>query len=282
MKFNKIVEEIDFFKVVSNIKSLHIQGATAICKEGAKAFANYVFNGTNIKKDAEYAKKKLLLARPTEPMLKNIINKIILNSKTKEDYIKVAEELIKLKDESAKIIAKKGADLIKDGMNIFTHCHSSSVINVLTEAKKQGKKFNVVCFETRPLFQGRVTASELVKAGIRTTLTIDSAMTESFEIFPPDMIFVGCDAITKTFVVNKIGTDTLAHIAKVNNVPFYVCGETSKYTDNVIIEQRPSDEVWETRPKKLNIYNPAFDTIANRLITGFITEKGILRRVKGV
>lgn len=265
--------------VFTKIKKLHIQGATAIAKKGVMAFANYVANGKDMKKDAEYAKNILLQARPTEPMLFNAMDYVIKNSKTAKEYPKFAKKFIKIKEETENEIAKHGASLIKNGMNIFTHCHSSSVRRVFAEAKKQGKKFNVVCFETRPLFQGRTTANELIDLGIRTTLTIDSAMSEAFEVFPPDLVFVGCDALTKTFAVNKIGTDNLANAAKRHNVPFYVCGETFKYTDNLRIEERNPNEVWKDRPKKLNIWNPAFDTISNKLITGFITEKGILRRV---
>ncbi len=267
-------------KIFSQIKRLHIQGATAIAKKGVMAFAEYVAQGNNLEKDIEYAKSKLMSARPTEPMLFNAMEYVIKNSKTREDFIKYAKEFVRIKEESEKKIAEYGASLIKNGTNVFTHCHSSSVIRIFKKAKEQGKDFNVICFETRPLYQGRVTARELVKLGIRTTLTIDSAMTEAFEVYPPSAVFVGCDAITKTFIVNKIGTDTLAHAAKGHNVPFYVCTETFKYTDSLKIEERDPDEVWKSRPKGLNIWNPAFDTVSNRFITNFITEKGIVRRVR--
>ncbi|MBN1923259.1 MAG: hypothetical protein JW791_00690 [Nanoarchaeota archaeon] len=270
---------MSFEKVVEGIKKLKIQGATAVAKKGVLAFADYVSKGRNMKKDSAFAKKKLMNARPTEPMLVNAMNYVIKHSKKPDDYLKYAEDFIKKKEESEEIIAEEGAKLIKNGMNVYTHCHSSSVIRVLKKAKEQGKKFSVVCFETRPLYQGRITAKQLVDLGIRTTLTVDSAMTEAFEVFPPDLILVGCDAITKTFFVNKIGTDTLAHIAAKYKVPFYVCGETFKYTNSLIIEQRSDDEVWPNRPKKLNIWNPAFDTIASKHVTRFITEKGLLKRV---
>ncbi len=270
----------DFTRVVDKIKSLKIQGASAIAKQGVLAFAEYVSKGKSLKKDAGYAKKQLMNARPTEPMLVNAMDYVIKKSKSKNDYLKYAKEFITKKEESEKIIAIEGAKLIKNGMNVFTHCHSSSVLRVLKKAKEQGKDFSVVCFETRPLYQGRITAKELVKSRIRTTLTVDSAMTEAFEVYPPDLVIVGCDAITKTFFVNKIGTDTLAHIAAKHKVPFYVCGETFKYTNTIVIEQRSDDEVWPARPKKLNIWNPAFDTINKRHVKGFITEKGVLRSVK--
>jgi len=105
-------------------------------------------------------------------------------------------------------------------------------------------------------------------------------MIEAFEVYPPDLVLVGCDAITKTFFVNKIGTDTLANMSKKNKIPMYAAGETFKYTENVVIETRPPEEVWPEAPKKLEIWNPAFDTISNKLISGYITEQGILRVVK--
>jgi eIF-2B alpha/beta/delta-like uncharacterized protein len=270
---------MDFYEVVDGIKKIHIQGASAIAKKGIMAFAKYVQSGKYYKKDIEYAKSELFKARPTEPMLINGINYIIKNAKKKEDFGKLAEKLIKEKEDSEEIISDLGAALIKDGMNIFTHCHSSSVIRILKKAKEQGKKFSVVCFETRPLYQGRITAKELMELGIITTLTIDSAMTEAFEQFPPNIAFVGCDALTKNYFVNKIGTDTLANISKKHKVPFYVCSETFKFTDNLRIECRNPKEIWDSPPKGLNIWNPAFDTTSNKLVAGFITEKGIKKEV---
>jgi ribose 1,5-bisphosphate isomerase len=269
-----------FKEDLEKIKNLKIQGATAIAKKGIMFFAKYVAEGKNMKKDADYAKKRLMNTRSTEPMLFNAMDYVIKNAKTPNEYLKYAKKFIKIKEEGEKIIAETGAKLVKNGMNIFTHCHSSSVFRVLKKAKEQGKKFNIVCFETRPLFQGRLTAKQLTNIGIRTTLTVDSAMTESFEVFPSNLVLVGCDAITKTFFVNKIGTDTLAHIAGKHKVPFYVCGETYKYTDHLRIEERPSSEVWPNHPKGLNIWNPAFDTINIKHVKGFITEKGILKTVE--
>ncbi|MFA5333434.1 MAG: S-methyl-5-thioribose-1-phosphate isomerase [Candidatus Nanoarchaeia archaeon] len=270
---------MEFKEIVDGIKKIHIQGASAIAKQGIMAFAEYVENGKDYKKDVEFAKSELFKARPTEPMLINGINYIIKNAKKKEEFVKLAKKLIKEKEDSEKIISDLGANIIKDGMNIFTHCHSSSVVRILKKAKEQGKNFNVVCFEARPLFQGRVTAKELTDLGIRTTLTIDSGMTEAFEIFPPSIVFVGCDALTKNYFVNKIGTDTLANIAKKHKVPFYVCTETFKFTDNLRIEYRDPSEIWDTPPKELNIWNPAFDTTSNKLVQGFITEKGIKKEI---
>lgn len=271
---------MDFKNTVEDIKKLHIQGASAIAKKGLMAFANYVESGKDYKKDIEYAKSELFLARSTEPMLFNGINYIIKNAKKKEDFVKLAEKLIKEKEESEKIISDLGAYLIKDGMVIFTHCHSSSVIRIFKKAKEQGKKFSVVCFETRPLFQGRVTAQEVNELGIKVTTTIDSAMTEAYEKFKPNLVFVGCDALTKGYFVNKIGTDTLANIAKKHKVPFYVCSETFKFTNDLKIEERNPKEIWDNCPKGINIWNPAFDTTSNKLVSGFLTEKGIKKEVK--
>ena len=131
---------MDFEKVILNIKNLNIQGATAIAKKGITAFADYVKNGKNLKKDAEYAKKKLMSARPTEPMLFNAIIYVMKKSKTREDYEKYANEFIRIKEESEEIIASEGAKLIRTGMNVFTHCHSSSVERILKKAKMQKLK----------------------------------------------------------------------------------------------------------------------------------------------
>jgi len=273
---------MSFNTIVLRIKRLEIQGASSIAREGIKAFSSHIqrcSSKKDIKKCMEAARKKLIEARSTEPMLFNAINYIIRNSSTKADVKHYAEAFLKMKEESEEKIAEYGAELIKKGMTVFTHCHSSHVYRIMEKAVKSGKRFSVVCFETRPRFQGRITASKLVALGIPTTLTIDSAMTESFEKFKPNLVLVGCDAITKSFFINKIGTDTLANMCKKHGVDIYVAGETFKFMQDVKIEERSPDEVWDKRPKKLKIWNPAFDTTSVDLIKGFITEQGIKKVV---
>jgi ribose 1,5-bisphosphate isomerase len=166
-------------------------------------------------------------------------------------------------------------------MVIFTHCHSSTVTRLLAKAKADGKNFKVICTETRPAFQGRITAKELVQLGIETTFIVDSAA----RTFMPkaDLVIVGADALTSEGnVINKIGTSTLAVLAHEARKPFYVVSELLKFDSITMyggyegIEQRNLAEVWKEAPEGLKVRNPAFDVTPNRYIHGLICEEGII------
>lgn len=150
-----------FDRICQDIKEVKIQGAAAVAKAAVSALL--------IRHDRESV-RKLISLRPTEPCLRNAI-KFVLSKKDIEQGAREALEILNSDDKIAKI----GSGLIENGMTIFTHCHSSTVMSILREAKRQGKKFSVNCTETRPLFQGRRTAAELAKAKIPVTLFVDSA-----------------------------------------------------------------------------------------------------------
>jgi ribose 1,5-bisphosphate isomerase len=192
-----------------------------------------------------------------------------------------ADEFLKELDNSREKTAEIGAKRIQDGMTVFTHCHSSTVTRLLAKAKHDGKNFKVICTETRPAFQGRITAKEMVELGIETTFIVDSAA----RTFMPkaDLVIVGADAITSEGnVVNKIGTGALAVLAFEARKPFYVVSELLKFDPVTLygsyegIEQRSPSEVWKEAPEKLIVKNPAFDVTPNRYIHGLICEEGII------
>ncbi|MGZ4851278.1 MAG: translation initiation factor eIF-2B, partial [Candidatus Bathyarchaeia archaeon] len=144
-----------------------------------------------------------------------------------------------------------------------------------------GKNFKVICTETRPAYQGRITANELVGLGIETTFIVDSAA-RSF-MGNVDVVIVGADAITSEGnVVNKIGSSSIAVLANEARVPFYVVSELLKFDPETLkgecerIEQRNPAEVWSEAPSKLIVRNPAFDVTPNRYIHGLICEEGII------
>jgi ribose 1,5-bisphosphate isomerase len=166
-------------------------------------------------------------------------------------------------------------------MLVITHCHSSTVTGVIKEAHKRGKNIRVVACETRPRYQGRITAAELVKAGIDTTISVDMGVTKFLK--KADIVLVGADAINSTGdLINKVGTSGLAHLARAHDVSFFSCAETCKYDPLSLfgvkekIEERDAKEVWEKPPKKLRVSNPAFDVTAARYINGYITEEGVV------
>ena len=286
-------------QTVKDIKSLKIQGARNVAKAGVRAIMYAVEDSkattvNGIKADVVKAVLKVSGARPTEPMLRNYLDETIAfvtseiattktNSlkKFKESVIKSENEYLKRMKEDIGKLKDYGATLLGDGMTVVTHCHSSTVTGVIMEAHKRGKKLTVVACETRPRYQGRITAAELARAGIDVTITVDMGVAKYLK--KADIVLVGADAINSTGdLINKVGTRALAHLAKDYDVSFFSCAETYKYDPLTLygvrekIEERNPKEVWENAPKRVKVSNPAFDVTAARYISGYITELGVV------
>ncbi|MDP7141063.1 MAG: ribose 1,5-bisphosphate isomerase, partial [Candidatus Woesearchaeota archaeon] len=166
-------------------------------------------------------------------------------------------------------------------MVIFTHCHSSTVINILKKAKQMKKSFEVHNTETRPLFQGRTTAKELSKLNIPVTHYVDSAMRLALK--KADIVLLGADAITPEKAINKIGSEVIAELANKYDIPVYVCCNSWKFDYHTIfgfeeeIETRKEKEIWKNPPKNTKICNYAFEKINLNLVTAIISEIGDYR-----
>jgi len=277
------------------IRRLQIQGARNVAIAATKAVENLASQSQartkkEFIKELSRAKETLFASRETEPLMRNAI-RLILNrvSKTKESKVKnlaktvsaVSQQFLVKLEESKERIAEIGAKRIRNDSVILTHCHSSTVTYLLRKAKQNGVNFQVICTESRPVFQGRVTAREMLDAGIKTTLIVDSAA--RFFMNRVDLAIVGADAITSEGnVINKIGTSTVALVAHEARTPFYVVSELLKfdpatmYGDYEKIEERSAVEVWKDAPKGLVIRNPAFDVTRRDFIHGIICEEGII------
>lgn len=248
--------------VLKNIHDVKIQGANNIAKAGISLF---------LKNPTKEFAKKIISIRPTEPLLQNSLE-IIQKSSRKNQ---TAKNLLDYIEKSKAKIAKSGASLIKNDMNIFSHCHSSSVIEILKYAKQKEKKdFVVYTLEVEPLLQGRQTAEELAAAGIKVIIFPDLAAEEALRHC--DIFFFGADAFTKKGVANKLGTEVLSKLAKELNIPRYSCGVSLKYTKKVKIEYRSGKEVWDERNKNIEVINPAFDFTHKKYLSGVISEFGVL------
>ncbi len=212
------------------------------------------------------------------------------------------DECLRIKAEDIDVcrrIGEYGVTLIKDGDGILTHCNAGQLCACkygtatapMYLAHEKGWNIKVYCDETRPLLQGaRLTAFELHSAGIDTTLLCDNMSASLMKSGAVNAIFVGCDRVAANGdAANKIGTSMVALSAKRYGVPFYVCAPTSTIDINtntgadINIEQRKPEEVTEMwykermAPEGVKVYNPAFDVTDNELITGIVTEYGILR-----
>jgi len=251
-----------FNKILEDIKSIKTQGAENVAKAGIKAFLLF---------PTKQSAKKILKTRPTEPLMQNAIKLLLKSNNPNRTAKKFLSDLKK----SHEATTKKGATLIKNNMNIYTHCHSSTVIDILKHAKRKRKKnFVVYTSEVEPLLQGHLTAKDLAKAKIKVIISPDLAAEQSLK--KCDLFLFGADAITKKEVVNKIGTSTLVRLAKLHNVPRYTCTVANKFTNKIKIEKRPSHEVWDTKNKKIQVINPAFDKTKLKDLSGIISEHGIL------
>jgi ribose 1,5-bisphosphate isomerase len=277
------------------IKKLQIQGARNVAIAAVKVIQTLVKQTeTNDKnqffRELEEAQKTLSASRETEPLMRNALRCIISKAQDKKTeeldalkqrVISAAEKFLNDLEESQERTAQIGSKRISNGSVVFTHCHSSTVTRLLAKAKSEGKNFRVICTETRPAFQGRITARELVDLGIETTFIVDSAARTFMK--EVDIVIVGADAITSEGnVVNKIGTAGIAILAHEARKPFYIVSELLKFDSDTLvgeyekIEQRNPVEVWSEAPKKLDVRNPAFDVTPNRYIHGLICEEGII------
>lgn len=294
------------------IKKLEVRGAPLIGITAAYGLAMIAQKSNAQSVDSflsEINEKNRYLksARPTAVNLENCLNRMM----AKCDAIKTIEEgkqcLLKtamaLHQEDiaiSKAIGTYGNTILKNGAKVMTYCNAGllatsntygTALAPIYTATEEGKQVEVFACETRPVLQGaRLTTFELTYNNIPTTLITDNMMGWLLSNRKIDAVFVGCDrvAVNGDFA-NKIGTYTLAVMAQRHNVPFYVCTPSTtidfnaQSKDDIIIEMRNPDEVrhlWYAQPmvtEKADILNPSFDCAPAELVTGFITEKGILK-----
>ena len=281
-------------EVSDKIRNMEIKGATTIALKAMETL-KFVAEKAPSETLSELVRASIDIlrkSRPTEPAMFNGLTYVYNQfesfrtdkpEKDRKILINVAESYINMLKSAFKRIVDIGSRLIPDGSTIITHCHSSTVTRILISAFNSGKKIRVVTTETRPVYQGRITARELVEAGIETFHVVDSAMDWAINKFRPDLAIIGADAISSVGnVVNKIGSNLLALTSKMHNVPLYVATTLLKMDIRTIygvkteIEMRPANEVWSDAPDRLNILNPAFEVVDSKFIRGIISEAGII------
>ena len=277
------------------IRRLEVQGARNVAIAAIKALQTLAEqtkakNKTAFLNELKEAQTVLFASRETEPLMRNAIRWVITQAEdSSTEKVDVLSEMVVSNvslflqnlEASRELTAEIGAKRIRDGMLIFTHCHSSTVTRMIAKAKADGKNFSVICTETRPAFQGRITAREMVELGVQTMFIVDSAARSYMG--DVDLVVVGADAITSEGnVVNKIGTSSIAVLANEARKPFYVVSELLKFDPETLygayegIEQRNPSEVWKEAPEKLSVRNPAFDVTPSRYIHGLICEEGVI------
>jgi translation initiation factor 2B subunit (eIF-2B alpha/beta/delta family) len=256
-------DSAQFKRILTDIKKIKIQGAENVAKAGIKAY---------LLQPTKQSAKQILSTRPTEPLLQNAIKLLEKSQHPKRTAKKFLTDLKKSHDK----ISKLGSKLIKNDMNIYSHCHSSTVMDILKLAKKQKKKFTVYTSEVEPLLQGRITAKDLAKSKIKTVVVPDLAAEQTLQ--KCDIFFFGADAFTKSKVANKLGTSMLVRHAKLHNIPRYSCGVSLKFTNKITIQNRKPGEVWKIKNSFIKVENQPFDKTKLSMLTGIISEHGILKK----
>ena len=293
------------------IKELQVRGAPLIGVFAAYCLYVHFKNKYPSKKrflsKLKKASKRLKSCRPTAVNLAwalERLDKIVSENKNnsvsqlKEIILKEAKAINQEDITLCENMAKYGVELIKEGDRILTHCNAGflatsgdgTALAVIYKAHELYKDIKVYTDETRPLLQGsRLSAWELTKRGVPTTVICDNMAAILMSEGKIDKIFVGADRIAANGdTANKIGTYGLAILAKYHKIPFYIVAPFSTFDlklnsgQSIPIEERNEDEVRkllnkrEVIPKRVKVYNPAFDVTPNKLITAIISDKGVI------
>ena len=303
----------DYREVADAIVKMVVRGAPAI---GVTAAGGLALGADSIatediaqfRKEFDTICKEMGATRPTAVNLFWAIER--MKKIAQEKAGSVAELKKRLRDEAVKILnddivinermGKNGAELLADGDVVLTHCnagalatagHYGTALGVIKAAHVAGKKISVFADETRPFLQGaRLTAWEMKKEGIEVTLITDSMAGYFMKKGAIDKVVVGADRIAKNGdVANKIGTYTVAVLAKTHSIPFYVAAPLSTIDfstpdgSQIPIEERDVKEVShiggrQMAPDGINILNPAFDITPNEYISAIITDRGVAEK----
>jgi len=305
-----IVEAHGYLEAVNAIKTMQVRGAPAIGVTAAYAVAMAardldITDKTAFMQRLEETGVTIKAARPTAVNLMWAVDRMIgiANSEADTNSIKqrLLTEAIAMEKEDEVInrqMGDHGKDLIPEGGSVLTHCNAGALataafgtaVGVIRANWENGKHFSVFNTETRPFLQGaRLTAWEFQKLGIPSTLVVDSAAGMLMRRGEIGCVITGADRIAANGdTANKIGTYTLAVLAKENDIPFYVAAPISTVDlslsngDQIEIEERSSDEVTEFRgvqiaPEGVEAYNPGFDVTPAKYVNAIITEAGIAR-----
>lgn len=297
----------NYIDVATAIRDMIIRGAPAIGVAAAMGVALGALHSNDLDRDMPVICDTLARTRPTAVNLFWAIDRMrkLYESMREQDSAAIRQRLVEeaqaVRDEDIAInesIGRNGASLVPDGKTVLTHCNAGALatagfgtaLGVVRAAVQSGKKIDVFADETRPFLQGaRLTAWELQRDGIETTLITDNMAGHFLKSGRIGCVIVGADRIAANGdVANKVGTYGVAVLARENNVPFYVAAPTSTLDltlasgDDIPIEERADREVTHIKdiaiaPEGIAVANPAFDVTPNRYVTAIITERGVAR-----
>ncbi|MEE9268371.1 MAG: S-methyl-5-thioribose-1-phosphate isomerase [Thermoplasmata archaeon] len=290
----RVFEARDHKEVGFAIAEMVVRGAPAIGATAAYGMAQASLQGSDLEEVATY----LRATRPTGHDLFFAVDHMLEAAGKGRDLVEAAEAYAEDSLERCRAIGQHGLSLVKDGARVLTHCNAGALATVgygtalapIRAAKEAGRHVFVFVDETRPRLQGaKLTAWELDREGIEHVVITDNAAGLFMARGEVDLVITGADRIAANGdVANKIGTYEKAVLAKENGIPFYVAAPVSTFDfglasgKDIPIEERAEEEVREIGKEALTppgspVRNPAFDITPARYVTGYITERGILR-----
>ena len=311
LPLEQITLELDRYQqAIDAIRDMQVRGAPAIGVTAAYAMAMAAreigaTSPDEFMSQLEEAASRIAAARPTAVNLSWAVQRMVSLAKSEPDPLTLPSRLLaeaqRVHQEDEEINRKMGGlgkDLLPDGGAVLTHCNTGALattgfgtaLGVIRAGWEAGKRFKVFNTETRPFLQGaRLTSWEFQQLGIPATLIVDSAAGMLMRSGEISCVITGADRIAANGdTANKVGTYSLAVLAKENGIPFYIAAPTSTIDldlatgDDIAIEERPSEEVTHfqgtpTAPEGVPAVNPAFDVTPHRYITGIVSEGGVSR-----
>lgn len=228
---------------------------------------------------------KVLRGHPSMAAVVRILNDAVLATVSAETVRSALDQLRRVSNEYLAWAEQAGLLVMESSLQVLPHqgtiltlSHSGAVAKSLLDAKRRGYSLRVICLEARPMYEGRKLATLLSQNGIEVSVAVDAA---AFNLLQQvDMFLVGADCLARTGMLNKVGTALVASAAQLMSVPTYAVGDTSKVwpsrLDEPIIKEHGVGEVWPNPPSAIGIENRYFDVTPWNMVTGVITERGVI------
>jgi translation initiation factor eIF-2B subunit delta len=282
--------ESQFSQAIATIATDNRYGAAEIAEQAADLLLRRATAGEPASPDAFRQELTLtgwalIQAQPSMAPLVNLVNSVLWKVEESETprelrnaVAQATEEFKRQIRQHALQVAEGALALINDGATIVTISYSTTVLNALLHAQRAGRRFNVVCAESRPVFEGRQTAAALAGYSIPVQLMVDAAAMDAAAA--AQVVLVGADMLSTRGLVNKIGTHALAAVARSHDIPFHALCGSEKFLPPgfTVLEQLdwPAGEVLPDAREGVAVRNRYFDTTPLELISGIVTEQGTL------
>jgi eIF-2B alpha/beta/delta-like uncharacterized protein len=290
MVFKKMFPLNQIDDQIRAIREDRLSGAQELARKGAQLLitlgeGSKAVSGEEFRRELLITGQALIRAQPSMALLVNLVNRSLFAveeemglEEAKRALATTAQRYADQLERSVERIAQVAFPLIPEGALVLTHSFSSAILATFLQAKQEGRKFAVLCTESRPQDEGRLLAEKLVQAEVETRLVVDGLAPSMAK--GAELVLVGADSLSSEGLVNKIGTYALALAARAYKVPFYALCDTEKFLPlgYTLPEESLKDpqEVWPDHPSGVKVINRYFDLTPLDYLTGVVTEEGVL------